>query len=190
MSKLEIQYKKVDELIPYVNNPRLNDHAVDAVASSIKNFGFKVPIIIDAGNEIVAGHTRLKAAKKLGMEEVPTIIADDLSNEEIRAFRLADNKVSEFSYWDYETMFAEIDLIEDIDMSAFGFEQMLEDVELDDLFINNPHADANSTFLLKWHGGNAFTTQEDIEFLNNSLDEYKSKELNVSFVEYLISGEK
>jgi len=129
MGRLDIIYKRVDELIPYVNNPRHNDQAVDAVASSIKNFGFKVPIIVDAGNEIVAGHTRLKAAKKLGLEEVPVIIADDLDEGQVRAFRLADNKTAEFSEWDYEILMAELDLLEDIDMEQFGFDDLADMLE-------------------------------------------------------------
>jgi len=89
--------KKIDELIVYENNPRNNDEAVEAVANSIKEFGFKVPIIIDKDNIIVAGHTRLKASLKLGLKEVPCIIADDLSDDQIKAFRLADNKTSELA---------------------------------------------------------------------------------------------
>lgn len=81
MKKMIIEYKKVDEVIPYENNPRFNDEAVEFVANSIKEFGFKVPIIIDKNNVIVAGHTRLKAAKELGLKEVPTIKADDLTKD-------------------------------------------------------------------------------------------------------------
>jgi len=88
---LKIVNKKVDDLIPYENNPRYNDEAVEYVANSIKEFGFKVPIIIDKNNVIVAGHTRYKASLELGLEEVPTIIADDLTDEQVKAFRLADN---------------------------------------------------------------------------------------------------
>lgn len=117
----EMIYKKVDELIPYVNNPRKNDHAVDAVASSISNFGFKVPIVIDKHNEVVNGHTRLKAAIKLGMEEVPVIVADDLTDDQIRAFRLADNKVAELAIWDEDLLQAELGMIE-FNMEQFGFE--------------------------------------------------------------------
>lgn len=92
----------VDELIPYENNPRKNDEAVEKVALSISAFGFKVPLVVDANNVIVTGHTRLKAAKKLGITTVPVIKADDLTDEQIKAFRLADNKVAEFSQWDEE----------------------------------------------------------------------------------------
>lgn len=124
--KINIVYKNVDELIPYVNNPRHNENAVNAVASSIKNFGFKQPIVIDNKNEIVAGHTRLLASKKLGLEEVPVIIADDLTKAQVKAFRLADNKVSELADWDYELLDLELEEIEvedlDFDMQEFGFE--------------------------------------------------------------------
>lgn len=112
----------VDELIPYENNPRKNDEAVDKVALSISAFGFKVPIVIDANNVIVTGHTRLKAAKKLGMKTVPCIMADDLTEEQIKAFRLADNKVAEFSEWDEEKLMKELEALGDIDMSLYGFE--------------------------------------------------------------------
>jgi hypothetical protein len=118
---MQIVYKKVDELIPYINNPRKNDDAVNKVASSIKHFGFKVPIVIDQQNEIVAGHTRLKAAKKLGIKEVPCIVADDLDDNQIKAFRLADNKVSEAAAWDDELLGIEMFSINDIDLKEFGF---------------------------------------------------------------------
>ena len=127
--KLEIIYKKINEIIPYKNNPRKNDDAVEDVANSIKEFGFKVPIVIDKNNEIVAGHTRYKASKKLGLEEVPCIIADDLSEEQIKAFRLADNKVSEKAEWDIDLLDNELDDILNIDMSDFGFDLDLEDEE-------------------------------------------------------------
>lgn len=94
----------LDEIHPYEKNPRNNEPAVDAVAASIKEFGFKVPIIIDKDNIIVAGHTRYKSAIKLGLTEVPCIKADDLNEEQIKAFRLADNKVSELAEWNFESM--------------------------------------------------------------------------------------
>ena len=112
---------KVKDLKPYKNNPRKNDNAIDDVANSIKEFGFKIPIVIDKNNEIVAGHTRYKAAKKLGLKEVPCIIADDLTEEQIRAFRLADNKVSEKAEWDFNLLDGELAEINGIDMEGFGF---------------------------------------------------------------------
>lgn len=118
---MDIISKKIDELTPYERNPRKNEAAIDAVAASIKNFGFKVPIVIDKDGVIIAGHTRLSAAKKLGLEEVPCIIADDLSEEQIKAFRLADNKTSELAAWDPELLEIELNDIGTIDMKEFGF---------------------------------------------------------------------
>ena len=108
MSKLNIEYIKTGELIPYVNNPRNNENAIDVVAGSIKEFGFKNPIIIDKDNVIIAGHTRLLASRKLGLEEVPVIRAEDLTEQQVKAFRIADNKTSEFAEWDYELLGLEL----------------------------------------------------------------------------------
>lgn len=119
---MQIVNKKLSEIKPYANNPRNNDGAVDYVVNSIKEFGFKVPVIIDRNGEIVAGHTRYKAAKKLKMEEMPCIVADDLTEEQIKAFRLADNKVAEIAEWDFELLYSELDEIIDFDMGNFGFE--------------------------------------------------------------------
>lgn len=112
----------ISDLIPYEKNPRKNDAAVKYVAESIKQFGFKVPLVIDKDNMVICGHTRLKAAKKLQLTEVPCIVADDLTEEQIKAFRLADNKVAEKADWDFDLLDAEISDISDIDMGDFGFE--------------------------------------------------------------------
>lgn len=122
MAEIKIQYKKLAELKPYENNPRYNDEAVDYVAASIDTFGFKQPIVIDKDSVIVCGHTRYKAAKKLGLAKVPCIMADDLTDEQIKAYRLADNKVSEKALWDYTLLDEEIEGIDGIDMTDFGFE--------------------------------------------------------------------
>lgn len=125
---MEIVNKKIEELKPYEKNPRKNDEAVEYVANSIKEFGFKVPIVIDKDGVIVAGHTRYKASKKLGLKEVPCIIADDLSEEQIKAFRLADNKVSEKAKWNKDLLMSELfDL--DMDMEQFGFDDIVEKEE-------------------------------------------------------------
>lgn len=121
MEKPKIIWRKPDDLTPYENNPRVNDGAVEAVAASIKEFGFKVPIVVDSNGVIVAGHTRLKAAKKLGLDSVPVIVADDLTPSQVKAFRLADNKTGELAQWDMAKLNIEIDGIEEIDMGEFGF---------------------------------------------------------------------
>ena len=110
MAKLskKIVIKKINELVAYGNNPRINDEAVDAVAASIQAFGFRNPILIDSNNVIVAGHTRLKASQKLGIEEVPCIVIDDLTDDEVRALRLADNKTAELARWDMGKLSEEI----------------------------------------------------------------------------------
>lgn len=114
---------KINDLQEYENNPRHNDKAVDVVANSIEQFGFKVPIVVDKNNVIVCGHTRFKAAKLLGLETVPCIVADDLTPEQVDAFRLADNKTSEFADWDFSKLDEELAKLSDldIDMSDFGF---------------------------------------------------------------------
>lgn len=124
MKNLKITQVEISKIRPYEKNPRRNDNAVDAVANSIREFGFKVPIIIDKGGTIIAGHTRYKAAKKLGMETVPAIVADDLTKEQVKAFRLADNKVGELATWDYDLLKGEIGEIK-IDMIDFGFPEFL-----------------------------------------------------------------
>lgn len=111
----------IEDLKAYENNPRNNEQAVSKVAASIEEFGFKVPIIIDRDNVIIAGHTRLLAAKELGLEEVPCIVADDLTPEQVKAFRLADNKVSEYSTWDFEKLNLELEQLQDMEMADFGF---------------------------------------------------------------------
>lgn len=118
--RMEIVYKGVGDLIPYEKNPRNNEQAVDKVANSIREFGFKVPIVVDKYNVVVCGHTRLKAAKKLGLTEVPCVYADDLTEQQIKAYRIADNKVSELASWDEDLLTQELEDITDFDMSEFG----------------------------------------------------------------------
>ena len=118
---LKIEYVDIDSIKPYKNNPRKNDEAIKYVANSIRDFGFKVPIVIDKSNVIVAGHTRYKASQQLGLKQVPCIVADDLTEKQIKAFRLADNKVSEFAEWDDDLLLEEVELI-DLDLEDYGFE--------------------------------------------------------------------
>lgn len=130
MNKLEIKYVDIEDIKPYENNPRFNDNAVEYVKNSIKEFGFKVPMILDKDNKIVTGHTRYKASLELGLKEIPVIYADDLTEEQIKAFRIADNKVSEFADWDIELLAEELENI-DIDMTEFG----VEDIDIEEPII-------------------------------------------------------
>lgn len=149
MKEMSIEYLSLDEIKPYENNPRYNDNAVDKVAESIKQFGFKVPIVIDENNVIVTGHTRYKASEQLGLTNIPCIRADDLTDDQVKAFRLADNKVSEIAMWDNAKLELEIEDIE-IDMSAFGFDL---DFGIDDLFKENERTRTNKAYnldLIDW----------------------------------------
>lgn len=120
--QIKITYKPLDKIQYYDNNPRRNEKAVKAVKKSIKEFGFLNPIIIDKDGVIIAGHTRFLAAQQLGIENVPCIIADDLTEEQVTAFRLADNRVAEIATWDKDKLHEELQELKDIfDMTEFGF---------------------------------------------------------------------
>ena len=129
---MEIIIKGIDEIRPYENNPRVNDGAVGAVAESIREFGFQQPIVVDRDGVIIAGHTRYKAAQRLGLTEVPVVVADNLTDEQVRAYRLADNKTGELAEWDFSALEEELAGIGELDMSLFGFEpkEMIEPEEI------------------------------------------------------------
>lgn len=126
---MQVQSIKISEVKPYDKNPRNNDQGVDAVAKSIKEFNWQQPIVVDKDNIIIVGHTRYKAAKKLGMDKVPVVVADNLSPEQVKAYRLADNKTGELTDWDMGLLDDELADIADIDMSDFGFNLDLDDDE-------------------------------------------------------------
>lgn len=121
---MEIKKVKMTDIRPYERNPRRNDQAVDAVAASIREFGWQQPIVVDREGVIIAGHTRYKAAKKLELEEVPVVVADGLSPEQVKAYRLADNKTGEKAEWDLSLLDVELAALCDMDMERFGFEGM------------------------------------------------------------------
>ena len=175
---------KVEELIPYINNPRNNENAVDKVASSIAEFGFKNPIVIDKNNVVINGHTRLLASKKLGLKEVPVIVADDLTEAQVKAFRIADNKTSEYAEWNEELLKLELEQLEEmnfdldevnIDYSDFGLEIDLEDIEeefeSDNVYtkeINIPHYEITGECPLLTDLVKEEKTNSLIERINNS----------------------
>ena len=128
----------LSEIRPYQNNPRNNQFAVDGVAESIRRFGFKQPIVIDADRTIVCGHTRYLAALKLKLATVPCVLADDLSDDEIKAYRILDNKLHELSSWDDELLARELDSFE-FDFEPFGVEFSCDD----DAFLEDEHDDVD-----------------------------------------------
>ena len=190
MEKTKVTYMDVDSLIPYANNPRLNDNAVDSVAASIKEFGFKVPIVVDGENVIINGHTRLKAAHKLGLKQVPVIVADDLTPEQVKAFRLADNKTSEFAEWDIVKLNIELEEIEDIKMNDFGFDIDLPELEYPTIDVDDYHDENGSDEDAHMDGSRGYSITYEIAFNDESeqaewyafLRELKQKYPNVGTI--------
>ncbi|MBL7215954.1 MAG: ParB N-terminal domain-containing protein [Phycisphaerae bacterium] len=126
MSKqFNIELRSIESIRPYEKNPRQNDDAVDAVAASLTEFGFRQPIVVDADGVIVCGHTRYKAAQQLGLTKVPVHVAKDLTPEQIKAYRIADNKTSDLSDWDYDILPIELSELQDagFDLGLLAFDE-------------------------------------------------------------------
>jgi len=132
---MKIELRHIDAIRPYENNPRQNDKAVDAVAASLREFGFRQPIVVDSDDVIICGHTRWKAAKKLGLEKVPVHVATDLSAEQVRAYRIGDNKTAELADWDFEILPIELAALQgagfDMDLLAFDEKELAKLLETD-----------------------------------------------------------
>ena len=133
---MEVVDVRIEDVKPYENNPRKNDNAVGAVAESIKQFGFLQPLVLDKDNVITVGHTRFKAAQMLGLETVPVVYADELSEDQIKAYRLLDNRLNEIAVWDIPSLKVELENLPEFDFSDFGVTFNLNDQDLDisDLF--------------------------------------------------------
>ena len=131
---VKVVMRKLENLRPYAGNPRQNDNAVAAVAESIRQFGWQQPIVVDKDDIIVVGHTRFKAAQRLGLKTVPVIKAENLTEEEARAYRLADNRLAELAQWDFEKLGEELDKLDSFEFDSFGFDFsfMEYDEKLDD----------------------------------------------------------
>ena len=180
MKKLEIKYIPIDNIKPYKNNPRLNEEAIPYVMNSIKEFGFKNPIILDKNNVIVAGHTRLESAKRLDMKEVPVIYVDDLTEEQVKAFRLADNKVSEKSVWNWEMLNQELNDILNIDMTEFDF-----GIDLDEPLEDELDEDENNIELKEYQVKLKFKDTKDFKKIEDELrsfinENYKDVDVSVN----------
>jgi len=171
---MQIENIDIKQLKPYQNNPRKNDRAIDKVAESIKLFGFKIPVILDRNDVIVCGHTRVKAAEKLGIKIIPCIYANDLTDEQIQAFRLIDNKTSEYAQWDFEKL--ELEWNEDIDdmLKSFDFDiGNVGEYDFAELEINDNGLDIRK----KTSGGGGTKrkiplSEEEYNKLNERIDSY------------------
>jgi len=174
---MNIHQLPLAELHPYERNPRKNDNAVPAVAESIKRFGFLVPLVITLDHEIVAGHTRYKAAQTLGLETVPCVVADELTGEQIKAFRLVDNKVAELSEWDVDLLPLELADLADlaVDMSAFGFDIPTEDLFGEDFTLSDGDKKPFQQISLTLHDKQAELLHAAIAYV------YTNKEVNEAF---------
>ncbi|MFA6308614.1 MAG: DNA modification methylase [Clostridia bacterium] len=171
---MDIKMLNINEIKPYDKNPRKNDKAVDKVASSIKEFGFQQPIVVDKEGVIIVGHTRYKAAKKLKISEIPVLFANNLSDEQAKAYRLADNKTNEFAEWDLDLLAGELGELKafEFDMQPYGFEDIKVEVEEDDFDVDaaipdEPITKRNDIWLLGKHKlicGDS-TSDEDISKL-------------------------
>lgn len=194
---MEIINKKIEELKPYENNPRNNENAIDYVANSIKEFGFKVPLVIDKDGVIVTGHTRYQACKKLGINEIPCIIADDLTDTQIKAFRIADNKTNDMAEWNDDLLSVELkEVLDEIDMTDFGFgdfelSMLTEDMEPDgyDDDIIKEYSSGSEEFLANKRVIITYKTEEQTEFLKKLFNE-QNEELKVVYSAEEIMGMK
>lgn len=126
---MKVEERPIGKVTPYDKNPRNNDDAVEATANSIREFGWQQPIVVDSEGVVIVGHTRLKAAHKLGMDKVPVVVAEKLTPEQVKAYRLADNKTGELADWDVDMLGDELNDILNIDMEDFGFIDPIEDIE-------------------------------------------------------------
>lgn len=161
---MQVRMLSLAEIQPYERNPRKNDKAVEAVAASIERFGFLVPLVIDKAGIIVAGHTRYKAAQKIGLQTVPCVIAEELSEDQIKAFRIADNKVAEFAEWDEELLPLELADIA-MDMTAFGFEAVSAEDFGDDFKLDEGEKKPFQQISLTLHNEQAALLHAAIEYV-------------------------
>lgn len=176
---MDILYKKTDEVVPYFQNPRvISETAINEVAKSIKQHGFQQCIVIDENNVVVAGHTRLLAAKQLGMEEIPCKIYKD-SEDQINAYRLADNKVGELTTWEDKTLQIELDKLTGMDVAGFQPEQM-DFVQFDDsqseVDIDEPQVGYHANDLTQLVPITFYLDREDREEIMGKLEKVRDNE--------------
>lgn len=194
MKEREIQYCSPEELIPYEKNPRDNRLAIDDVVRSIEEYGFTNPILVNEEKVILAGHTRREAAILAGMERVPYIVVDGLTEAQQRAYRLADNKLSELALWDEDLLKEELeDLLDaDYDLSLTGFSDvdltdLLKDEEdLEDIEPEEPKEKKTTLPMLRFGSNSVRITQDELIMLSNRYNEYVEAEPGEGFVTWLL----
>lgn len=200
-NKLKIKYVKLTEIIPCSTNPRINHElAVEKVANSISNFGFKQPIIVDKNMEIIAGHTRYKAAESLKLEEVPIIVVSDLTEEQVKALRIADNKTAEYSDWDNNLL---TDILKELDeigfaLEATGFdfeevEKLMSTLDDPDLELNREDSDVKDETVRKMVVGKykcVMTEEEYEKFEKIYLQYVEDNTTSFGFINHLLKDVK
>lgn len=191
--KQELKYCDPLDLIPYENNPRVNDYAVKKVLESIKVFKFRNPIIVDANMVIIAGHTRREASILAGLTEVPYIVADDLTPEQVKAYRIADNKLAELSSWDDDMLKEELWELQEVDfpLEAMGFTEM----DLKDLFTEEdeapvkekaPKEEKTTLPMLRFGSNSVRITEDELVMLSNRYNEYVELTPDEGFILWLL----
>lgn len=188
---MKVLYADPLDLIPYENNPRINDYAVKKVLESIKEYGFTNPILVDKDLVIIAGHTRREAAILAGLEKVPYIIKDDLTPEQVKAYRIADNKLAELSTWDEEALKAELFELQELDypLEVMGFTEM----DLKDLFEEKEEPKAKKAKeekttlpMLRFGSNSVRITEDELVLLSNRYNEYVELTPEEGFISWLL----
>ena len=179
------------DLIPYENNPRINDYAVKKVLESIKEYGFTNPILVDKDLVIIAGHTRREAAILAGLEKVPYIIKDDLTPEQVKAYRIADNKLAELSTWDEEALKAELFELQELDypLEVMGFTEMdLKDLfeEKEDPKTKKAKEEKTTLPMLRFGSNSVRITEDELVLLSNRYNEYVELTPEEGFISWLL----
>lgn len=191
--KQEIKYCDPLDLIPYENNPRVNDYAVKRVLESIKEFGFRNPILVDPEMVIIAGHTRREASILAGLEEVPYIVAEDLTPEQAKAYRIADNKLAELSTWDEDMLKEELWSLQEADFSleVMGFTEidlikLFEEVEVKPEKEKAPREEKTTLPMLRFGSNSVRITEDELVMLSNRYNEYVEATPEEGFIVWLL----
>lgn len=188
---MKVLYADPLDLIPYENNPRINDYAVKKVLESIKEYGFTNPILVDKALVIIAGHTRREAAILAGLEKVPYIIKDDLTPEQVKAYRIADNKLAELSTWDEEALKAELFELQELDypLEVMGFTEMdLKDLfeEKEDPKTKRAKEEKTTLPMLRFGSNSVRITEDELVLLSNRYNEYVELTPEEGFISWLL----